>query len=357
MKSIRELYLPADGYHLNMGMNTQRGFGLTEIMVSLVIGLLVVASAISLFLGGRQSFRVQSALANLQENLRSAQHYLALDIRQAGYIGCMPLSAATPNVVASSQQSQLTPDTAIQGYGSAPGAAAGMTWPSNWPAKPTNMVPGTDAIRIMRARSDSTTVISPMSTDSAQIKTQGYPTGVDTGGAAIITDCGSADIFSPTGISTSVGSGVVTIDHGSAYNTTPLLSQAYANGAQVAGIESVLYYVGTDSSGRENLYREDNMTGASEMIAQNIHGFWIQYGYDTTGDGSVSEYLDAPAIAAMAPPNGWHNVRSVRIELVATSERKNLVAHPQQYTFGGASVIAGDKRIYEVSRFTVTRRD
>lgn len=334
------------------GHRNQRGAGLTEIMVALTIGLFVVAGAISLFLGGRQSFRVQQALAQIQENMRSARHYLSIDIRQAGYIGCLPLGAVTPSVESTSAQDALTAQTAIQGYGSAPGAAPGMSWPSGWPAKPANLVPGTDALRVMRATQDAVTVVSPMTTRSAQIKVSGYPFGL--ADSLLITDCSAADIFTPTGVSAS--GGVITISHGSAGNTSPLLSTAYADGATVSEFDSTLYYVGLDASGNPNLYRFDSSTGETGVVADGVSGLWLEYGYDSSGDGSVSEYLKAPAVWAMAPPGGWANVRSVRLAIAFESHEDHLTKHPQSYDFGGPK-IAADHKIHAVLRFLVTRRE
>lgn len=65
--------------------NRQTGFGLVEIMIALVLGLFVTAGVVHVFLSNKQSFNVQSAQAQLQENARLASALLADTIAKAGY--------------------------------------------------------------------------------------------------------------------------------------------------------------------------------------------------------------------------------------------------------------------------------
>lgn len=72
-----------------------RGFSLVELMIALVIGLVVVASASAVFISSRQTFRTQQSLAQLQEAGRFLQFVLYPYIRQAGYLPD-PLSQTDP---------------------------------------------------------------------------------------------------------------------------------------------------------------------------------------------------------------------------------------------------------------------
>ena len=62
-----------------------RGFSLIELMVSLVIGLFIVAGIAQVFLGGRAASNLQQRLGDLQENGRFAMYFLQHDIRMAGF--------------------------------------------------------------------------------------------------------------------------------------------------------------------------------------------------------------------------------------------------------------------------------
>ena len=66
----------------------QSGFTLVELMISLVLGLLVVAAAGGLFLSNRRVFASTNAINRIQENGRAAFEILSRDIREAGGSPC-----------------------------------------------------------------------------------------------------------------------------------------------------------------------------------------------------------------------------------------------------------------------------
>lgn len=70
-------------------MAVQRGFTLVELMVALLLGLLVVAAASSLFLSNKRVYGATEAINRIQENQRGAFEILARDIREAAGNPCM----------------------------------------------------------------------------------------------------------------------------------------------------------------------------------------------------------------------------------------------------------------------------
>jgi len=66
-------------------VNCQIGFGLIEIMIALVIGLLLVAGLVRVFTSNKQSFLVQQAQARLQENTRLASIMQSSGIHKVGF--------------------------------------------------------------------------------------------------------------------------------------------------------------------------------------------------------------------------------------------------------------------------------
>ncbi|CAD6874078.1 PilW family protein [Methylomonas fluvii] len=66
----------------------QRGMTLIEIMIALLIGAFLLTGIIQIFIGSRQSYRMQESMSRLQENGRFALEFLAHDIRMAGFWGC-----------------------------------------------------------------------------------------------------------------------------------------------------------------------------------------------------------------------------------------------------------------------------
>lgn len=61
----------------------QTGFTLVELMISIVLGLLIVAAAIQLFITGQTSLNMQRSMAEIQDNGNFGLNYLLQDIRKA----------------------------------------------------------------------------------------------------------------------------------------------------------------------------------------------------------------------------------------------------------------------------------
>lgn len=66
----------------------QYGFNLIELMISLVIGLFIMAGVISLFLSNRQTFQSNQGLFQIQESMRMAFEILSRDLRHTGFTPC-----------------------------------------------------------------------------------------------------------------------------------------------------------------------------------------------------------------------------------------------------------------------------
>ena len=63
----------------------QQGFTLVELMVALVLGLLVTAAAIQLFITGQMSLNTQKGMADLQESGNFGLRYITNDLRKTNY--------------------------------------------------------------------------------------------------------------------------------------------------------------------------------------------------------------------------------------------------------------------------------
>lgn len=69
---------------------TQQGFTIIELMVAMVLGLLLMAVAIQIFVGNRDTYRYNNNLARLQENGRFAFDQIAQVVRMTAYQGDSP---------------------------------------------------------------------------------------------------------------------------------------------------------------------------------------------------------------------------------------------------------------------------
>ncbi|MBX8540580.1 prepilin-type N-terminal cleavage/methylation domain-containing protein [Pseudomonas cichorii] len=75
---------------------SSRGFGLIEIMVALVLGLVVSMGIIQIFSASRGTFLTQNASARMQEDARFVLSKLMQEIRMTGMYGCLGFSNYVP---------------------------------------------------------------------------------------------------------------------------------------------------------------------------------------------------------------------------------------------------------------------
>ena len=106
----------------NLSGRGQRGATLIELMISLVIGLLVVLVASSLFVATKRTNRVQSDSALLQETGRYVLESLGRELRMAGYrdytAGVSFTSAAPPLSMSNGTGLNGSDELTVRYYGS-----------------------------------------------------------------------------------------------------------------------------------------------------------------------------------------------------------------------------------------------
>jgi type IV pilus assembly protein PilW len=73
----------------------QSGLSLVELMVSITLGLLIMAGVVQLFASSSTSSQTVQASARIQENIRYIMTRIGNDIAQAGNLGCYSSSVAS----------------------------------------------------------------------------------------------------------------------------------------------------------------------------------------------------------------------------------------------------------------------
>ncbi|SDF14788.1 MULTISPECIES: PilW family protein [Rhodanobacteraceae] len=81
---------------MRMTARRSEGFSLVELMISMVLGLIVVAGLVSVLMGSRQAYGLQQGNNFNQENIRFAAARLAWSLRMADFWGGVKPSAIAP---------------------------------------------------------------------------------------------------------------------------------------------------------------------------------------------------------------------------------------------------------------------
>lgn len=336
---------------------TSRGLSLVELMIAMLVGLLLTAAVIQVFISSKNTFRMQESMARLQENGRFAVSYLANDIRMAGYMGCANIDRVAVNNIAEASQgvpavANFDSDTVIVGTDSVP---AGNIW---------GAAPGTDMLVVQKVNSGGLRLTGNMTTNDANIQVVDNSLNVKAGDVLFITDCINADIFRATNVSNSGGS-KVTIAHANSANSSVNLSKLYGSDAEVLMFESVAYYV--KDTGRTTpsgdairaLYvqRQAGKTAESAPsyeLVEGVQDMQLEFGVDTGSDNLVDVYRTANNVT------DWSKVISARFSLLMQGVEGKVLGNSgnltQTINYNGSSITA-DGRVRQIFGSAVAVRN
>jgi len=324
----------------------QAGYNLTELMIAMTLGLLLIAGVIQIFISNKQAFRIQEASARNQESGRFSVQFLTKDIRMAGFFGCGSIVANPVNMadINGDGIADTVADFAGNGLQGYEYTDLPIAVSDTQTLTDTEVRAGTDIIAIKRGANTGVKLKGNMGTVNANIQLEAATAaGLFTANDILfISDCQMADIFAANNVSHS--GTTTTISHSNAANTGNFLSKAYQEDAEIMKMINTVYYIGTNPVGEPALFRR-SMGNAGVMVDEElvagIEDMQITYGEDTDGDFAANVYVDAPAVGDMT------EVVSVRIDLAVRSTEDNLTE----------TVDHGDRRLRHTFSTTVTIRN
>lgn len=332
----------------------QGGVGIVEIMVALVVGALLIAGLSQVYTSGRMAYVLQDDMSRLQENGRFAFQVLSREARVAGYFGCRRNIDIT-NVLRSSNQVEnflFNFNEPVQGF-----EAAGAGWTPALPNGVAGLNPaaGSDILVLRSAASSQISVVAPFrigpSQNSANTQVSA-PHDLRPDDIVLISDCNTATVFQ---ITNTQGNNVVVHNSGGSVspgNSTTNLG-AFDDGSHVSRVTSTIFYIAPGTGGRPALFRRSNIRPAEEL-ADGVERMTVRYGVDRNGDGIVDEYARASRVQNQG---WWGNVASVRISLLLSGARDNLIDEPQVLRFDDDLIEPGDRRLRHVMTTTVSLRN
>ncbi len=324
-------------------VTSHKGFSIVELMVSITIGLFLLAGAATLFSSSKRTYVVNDDLGRIQENARFAIAYLTHDLRMAGYFGCSNDMASVNNIVSVAATGNLFDvSRPVEGYDPA-AAVADRLWQPSGNNDVANIVANNDGITVRFVEPTGISVTALMAGPSANLAIQ-QPNDFQQGDIVAISDCASTDVIQISGpaggtnissIVHAVGSGI-TPD-----NTQAALSKQYDTDANVMRLGAYRYYVGSDEAvdaagDADNvadpvLVRESlsltgtTVAGTAIQLVDGLEFMQITYGVDTNGDRVPDTYINSAATAGaidLTTTNGWDAVISVRIGLLFRSSEE-----------------------------------
>lgn len=307
-----------------------RGFSLIELMVSMVIGLFILAGVVYVMANSRKNYETTDYTARLQENARFALHYLSYDLRNAGFWGCSDTVTWTTSAVDGEDHQSLATL-----YGDR--IRIEYADPNNALAVATGVTSGSSTINI------NTSAPSPY-------KTSPSGAGIAAGDWVIISDCASAE----DAIVASVTSSSITL--------AGTLTQNFSGAPEIRKLISHRYYVAPSTNGgdfavlcRENQKGAVNDPGSSPVcinaststldqtdLVQGVEYLRVLYGEDTDGDGVANAYQDRSAVT------NWNSVVAVQLGLLVRSVSNYRPDINPNREFGSAGAGDVDVKTYSI---------
>jgi len=274
---------------------TQHGFTITELMIAVVIGMIVIGATYSTYIVQQRSFTGQDQVAELNSTSKIALNIITNDMREAGF-GVRGAAAFNVNgftTAITATDSNAAPDqiTLVGGF-----RRAG-TLCSNGAG--TNISP-TDNVLILVPPAGSTQLDNINTTDQRNISIGGLSFGVVIAGGGATT--------------------TITLQNpiGSSY---PMFTDLDGNGncddgegVPVFVVEDYTYQVvGTDL---HRVRRINGGTPDTDVIAENIEDLQIAYGADTNGDNTIDIFRNTPLAT--------DTILSVRLNILARTARADM---------------------------------
>lgn len=279
-------------------INHAAGFSLIELMVSMTLGLILVAMLGTIFANTSAGRAELQRSSQLIDNGRYAVDLLTEDLQIAGFfgelnVGALAVPAALPDLCSTAPvEWAAAMPVHVQGYDEGANAPACM---------PTSVAANTDILALRRVR----TCVAGSAGCEAVVASQLY------------LQVGLCDASS--------NSHVVGIAGNIAW---PLLTKDCLAIAGRRRYVAHIYFVSTDNGSGASIPTlkrlEFNGAGYTEVaLVEGIERLQIEYGMDTDGDGSPDAYAADPTTYAPAgclvcnAPANWSNVVTVKLHVLS----------------------------------------
>jgi len=290
--------------------NHQRGYTLIELMISMLLGLTLIAGFGSLFVQTQKTATIQRSLSYMMEDGRYIQEVFGKELRRAGFLrnklditgqgGANDVFPAEPDALGSGLN--FPASDYIKGDYDSAGFGATVDKPYN-----INLL-------ILRYQLNDATELAADDPSSDN------------------SPC-TRDIHLEVGEDPAINRHVVML----------------------------YFYVALDTSSVPVLYckteRQDlddsskNKSSAAEPLISNVQRLVIVYGIDSDADGSANYYTDADNVT------NWQQVVAARLSVVLRSEDDNLTTTSVSYDVDGTTYTPTDKRLYRVYSTTIALRN
>lgn len=260
------------------------GFGLIELMVSMVLGLLVIGAAFAVFQSNQSTFRANEGVNRIQETARVAFELMSRDIRAAGGSACSNLAMPDAERMAS-----LSPEE-----------SAFLNSPVGSTASEFTVVSGDDTAYRIASSTTTTITLAAGQIDDAN-------DAFEAGDALILCNANKLYVVNATGVSTDT----VTFSPATPIAmTTDNLIRRQGTSTPSPATVMVARYRSTRWYLDGTTLRVSRQGGAGEAVAEGVQSLAVTYLQNRVWPGCAAN------TSYTATPTDWNCVTAVRMNMV-----------------------------------------
>lgn len=309
----------------------QHGFTLAELMVSVALGLMIIAGMTTLFVNNNNAQAALETASRQVENGRYAMQLMATDMRNAGFYGeydpsvepALPLPATIPDVCSvDMDEIKASLQLHVQGIDNASATALACL---------DDIAAGTDILAVRHA---NTCIAGETGCDTVADGGPFLQTSLCDSVAEL--NSGNPDTFFAVGTDAAA---------------LPLTRRDCETAAPVRRMQVHIYYIAANNEegdGIPTLKRAELVSDAETSfrivpLVEGIENLQLEYGMDTDADGASDTYTTDPAthdgcaLAACANAN-WNSVLAARVSLLArNTSPTNGYTDTKSYVLGSLS--------------------
>jgi type IV pilus assembly protein PilW len=349
----------------------QQGFSIVELLVAMTLSLILMAGVLSLVYSSKITYLENERIARNQEGGRAAFEMILRDVRSAGFQGCaQPILFTMNNRLTNPGSLLWNFGQTLQGYEGSSGTFSPTLDPVLSGATPAPS-PDNDILVVRTIRTGAAQFATPATTPTGPtddiVVTKKASQKVQ-GTTFVISDCAAESFFVASQIDDGGTTATLKRTTGGTEptNDSDDLFASFDGGAQVAPVDTVIYYIAPGSAPAiqgaaagqigevgPSLWRIIGSVngGNPQEVIPGVERMELQYGVDTDGDAVVDEYDNADVVDAAG---NWNRVISARVAILVRSPQANSPdVDGKTYTLLGKTAGPFNDR-YERQVFTTT---
>lgn len=350
-----------------MKIRHSHGYTIIELMISITLGLMLLAVLVETLVSVRSSYSGQTGQGQMQNAELTISTLLAQSIRASGFYGCS--SSSTMQVITPSLPTLIQTKAAVQGYDAGVSVAVSTLNGSNdsntshWsPTLPSalngSVLLGSDVILLIGQRPGTapTWLYADTTVGSTSFSVLSVAKLVSNGWLSI-SNCGQASLLQINGTPVQVASGASTVN----LTASSSIDTAYSAGAVVVPVSQLAYFVGHAAGSQSALYQAENTNGNWTItpLVSGVDSMRVWFG--TGGNGSTTQYRPATNMLT----SDWSKVTSLRIAFLlegnsgSSSNTGGVTCHNQTtWTLLDRTItVPCDSRLRHVFTMTVALRN